>query len=104
MPDGTDIIRRVKEVIVKALNLQVASEEIPDDESLFGGGMGLDSTATLEIIFAVEEEFGFEVDDDELRVELFDSVRTIAEYVGGKLRMNDAPPELRPGSLSDGSE
>jgi acyl carrier protein len=71
----------VKEVIVRALHLQVAPDEIPDDETIFGGGLGADSTATLEIVFAVEEAFGIEVEDEDLRVELFDSVRSLTDYV-----------------------
>ena len=85
MHNNEHINRRIKEVIVEALDLQVYPEEISDDESLFGGGMGLDSTATLEIIFAVEEAFDIEVDDEELRIELFDSVSTLTQYVEQKL-------------------
>ena len=58
--------------------------EIPDDEELFGGGMDLDSMATLEIIAAIEEAFGITVEDDELTAELFDSVEVLAEYVATK--------------------
>ena len=94
MHNNEHINRRIKEVIVEALNLQVHPEEISDDESLFGGGMGLDSTATLEIIFAVEEAFDIEVDDEELRIELFDSVRTLTQYVEQKLAAAD--PSLKP--------
>jgi len=37
--------------------------------------------ATIEIIVGLEEEFGLEVPDEDLRVELFDSVKTMADYV-----------------------
>ena len=40
----------------------------------------------LEIIFALEQEFGIEVDDEELRVDLFDSVNSMVRYVSGKWR------------------
>ncbi len=84
MSDDAGIRRRVKEVIVRALGLQADPEEIPDGEAIFAGGIGADSGATLEVIFAIEEEFGIEVDDEDLRVELFDSVGTLAEYVKHK--------------------
>lgn len=103
MPDEASIGWRVKEVIVKALDLRVEPEEIPDDETIFGGGIGADSTATLEIVFAVEEEFGIEVEDEDLRVELFDSVRSLTEYVRRKLGMMDTSPEHESVSRSDGS-
>ena len=83
---------RVKRLIVKALNLQVKPEEIPDDEAIFGGGLGLDSIATLEIVFAMEEEFGLEVEDDELQAGFFDSVEALSKYVECKLLKNRALP------------
>ena len=86
MPDREDISRQVKDVIVEALGLQIDPEEISDDEVIFGDGIGADSTATLEIIFAIEDRFHIEVEDEDLRVELFDSVRTLTDYVDHKLR------------------
>lgn len=77
---------QIKHLIVAALGLDVDPAEIPDDEALFGG-MELDSMATLEIVAAIEEEFGITVEDDELTVELFGSVETLAEYVAGKQRV-----------------
>ena len=38
----------------------------------------------LELVAAIEEAFGIEVTDDELRVELFESLRDLVEYVEGK--------------------
>ena len=75
---------QIKHLIVATLGLDVDPAEIPDDETLFGGGMDLDSVATLEIIVAAEEAFGITVEDDELTVELFGSVETLAEYVASK--------------------
>ena len=75
----------IKELIVTSLDLQICPEDISDNEVIFGGGLGADSTATLEIIFAIEDEFQIEVADDELRVELFDSVDSLTEYVTQKL-------------------
>ena len=75
------IEHRVKQVIIRTLSLEVDAEEIDDEDALFGGGIGLNSMATIEIIVGLEEEFGIEVPDEDLRVELFDSVQTMADYV-----------------------
>ena len=80
----TPITRRVKQALVQALGLDVNPDEIDDNEPLFGEGLGADSIASLEIVFALEEEFGFEVDDEDLQVELFDSVRTLSQYIAEK--------------------
>ena len=87
-----ELTGRIKQLIVRALSLPVDPEEIPEEEPLFGDGVGLDSVATLEIVFAVEEEFGIEVEDDDLRVELFASVATLAEYVRNRLGEKSAYP------------
>ncbi len=75
------IEHRVKQVIIRTLSLEVDAEEIDDEDALFGGGLGPNSMATIEIIVGLEEEFDIEVPDEELRVELFDSVQTMADYV-----------------------
>lgn len=81
----TPITRRVKQAFVQALELDVDPDEIDDDEPLFGAGLGADSIASLKIVFALEEEFGFEVDDEDLQVELFHSVRTLSQYIAEKI-------------------
>ena len=75
---------RVKAAIARALRLAVPPDEIPDDEVLFGEGP--DSVLALELVVALEDEFGFEVDDDELGSELFDSVNGLTAYVARKER------------------
>ena len=80
----TAITRRVKQTLVQALELDIDPAEIDDDEPLFGEGLGADSITSLKIVFALEEEFGFEVDDEDLQVELFDSVRTLSQYIAEK--------------------
>ena len=50
----------------------------------FGDGLAADSMVALELVAAIEEAFGIEVTDDELRVELFESLRGLVEYVEGK--------------------
>jgi acyl carrier protein len=86
MPDETSIKQQVKRTVVKALQLEVDPDEIPDDEALFGEGLDADSIASLEIVFALEQEFDIEVEDEELRVELFASVQSLVTYVIDKQR------------------
>ena len=84
MPDDAAVRHRVKIAVSRALHLPMPPDEIPDNEVLFGAGAGPDSVVALEIVFALEDEFGFEVDDEELGAELFDSVNTLTAYVKGK--------------------
>jgi acyl carrier protein len=80
--DRDDTRRRVKETLVAALQFEVDAADIPDDEPLFATGVGAASIATLELIAALEKEFGFAVDDDDLRLELFESINSIVDYLG----------------------
>ena len=73
----SNVTQRVKRTIVRSLGLEIAPEELADDEVLFGSGLGADSEATLEVVFALEAEFGIEVEDEELRVELFATVQSL---------------------------
>ena len=71
------VATRVKTLLVQVLQIDIDPEDIADDEPLFGDGLDADSMLSLELISAIEEAFGIEVTDDELRVEMFD-------YVEGK--------------------
>lgn len=87
-----DIAQRVKQALVQGLQLKINPEDIADDEPLFGEGLDADSIAALEIVFALEEEFGFEVEDEDLRVDLFESVRTLTSYIEGRLALQSPMP------------
>lgn len=86
------IAHRVKQTIIRSLGLEIAPEELADDEVLFGSGLGADSEATLGVVFALEAEFGIEVEDEELRVELFATVQSLVDYVGRKLGPSSSGP------------
>ena len=62
-----DLTRRLKETLVERLDLDRHCDEIPDDCLLFGVGLGLDSVDALEIVVAVESEFGLRVEDDDMQ-------------------------------------
>lgn len=44
----------------------------------------IDSTGIMEVIFFLEEEFGVEVEDEEMVPENLDSVDNIVKYIGVK--------------------
>ena len=60
---------RVKTLLVQVLQIDIDPEDIADDEPLFGDGLDADSMLALELVSAIEEAFGIEVTDDELRLE-----------------------------------
>lgn len=62
-------------------------ESLREDTSLMEEGI-MDSTGILELLFFIEETFGFSVKDDELVPENMDSLQNIARFVDRKLNPN----------------
>ena len=84
--DRKRLEHRIKEKVVKALELDIEPSDIPDNEILFGGGFGVDSVSMLEILVAIEEEFEIEIEDENFRVEEFSSIRQLAEYIDSAIQ------------------
>lgn len=80
-----DLPKRIKEVIVESLNLEIEPDDIGNEDLLFGTHLGLDSVSTLMLVEALEDEFNIEVEDEELTPELFESVSALADYVKEKM-------------------
>ena len=56
-------LNRVIELLISGLQLDRSSEELDPDTPLFGTGLGLDSVDAVEIVVALESEFGVSLDD-----------------------------------------
>ncbi|MEU4154951.1 acyl carrier protein [Actinoplanes sp. NPDC026670] len=74
----------VKAVLVSTLGIQDRAATIDADTQLLGNLPELDSMAVLELIAALESEFGISVDDDEVTAEVFDTLGTLAALVDSK--------------------
>jgi len=62
-------------------NFLVSDDDFTDDDSFLERGI-VDSTGVLELVMFVEENFGFNVPDEDILPENFDSVARLAAYVG----------------------
>jgi len=82
----SELNEKIKEVIIKALELEdVTPADIDDAAPLFGEGLGLDSIDALELVIAVKEEFGVSfVQNSEETRKAFASVNALAEYIASK--------------------
>jgi acyl carrier protein len=80
-----DLARRLKEIIVESLNLEGTSpESIDDQEPLFGEGLGLDSVDALELVVALEKEYGIKIRSDEIDPQAFATVDSLSRFVAGR--------------------
>jgi acyl carrier protein len=87
----------VKKLIIERLKLEeIAVEDIDTDAPLFGEGLGLDSIDALELVIGLEKEYGVSIPDAEVGREVFQSVRTIAQYIvdnqGKEVAVADGSP------------
>ena len=83
--DDTQLKRRIKEIMVENLMLQVTAEDITDDKPLFGPeGLGLDSVDALQLVVALDKNFGLKIPDPAAAKSILVSVNSIAAAVQAK--------------------
>lgn len=69
-------------MMVENLMLQVTADEIGDDQALFGpGSLGLDSVDALQLVVALDKNFGLKVPDPAAAKVILQSVNTIVAAV-----------------------
>lgn len=77
-----ELIFQVKKLIIDSLRIDgMAPEEIETDAPLFGDGLGLDSIDALQLVVAMEKEYGVVVPDAATGTKVFQSARSMAEYI-----------------------
>ena len=81
--DTNQRIRNQVQKLAKALGRP--PREVGDDEVLPSSGL-LDSAAILELILWVENEFDLEVDQEDLSLDNFGTVRKMVEYIEARKR------------------
>lgn len=80
--DDLPLMHEVAELIVSALNLEVAAADIDPDAPLFGEGLGLDSIDILEIAMVISKRYGFPLrSDNEDNVRIFSSLCHLTQHV-----------------------
>jgi acyl carrier protein len=76
------LIKDLQIKIVDVLNLSdVQPDDIETDKRLVGGALGIDSIDVLEMAIMIEKDYGVKIDNKELGVKVFATLRTLAEYI-----------------------
>ncbi len=79
------VIDDIKIVLRDALMLGDRAQEFDASTPLFGSLPEFDSMAVVTVITAIEEQFDFIVDDDEITAEAFETVGSLSSFVEQKL-------------------
>ncbi|BDD84018.1 acyl carrier protein [Tsukamurella pulmonis] len=77
-----ELNRRIKQLVIDGLGLEVTPEAISDNQPLFGRGLEMDSLDTLEVVVLVNDEFGVSVSDSDAQA--FGSVNALADVILAK--------------------
>ena len=72
-----------KNVLIKYLNLEdITADDIADSDVLIGDeGLGLDSVDSIELVLAIEKEYGVKITDTKSYSTIFASVENLLAYV-----------------------
>ena len=77
--DRKEMCRKIKQIIVDQLYLDMEPDFISDVQPLFGRGLELDFIDALELAVGIYNEFSVTVSDGDAKI--FASVNAIADYI-----------------------
>lgn len=75
----SQVIQRVKRNLITSLSLPFEEDDLHEDISLLGSGLGLDSLDALELILGIQREFGVKVEEG--NIGLLRSINTLVDYL-----------------------
>jgi acyl carrier protein len=79
---SNELIREVATLLVDALNLELAPDEIDPQAPLYGDGLGLDSIDILEVSLVISKKYGIQLRaDDENNEKIYASLASLCEHI-----------------------
>lgn len=79
------MIEEIKKLVGDSLQLGDRIDELKEDTELLGNFPELDSMAVVTILTAIEDYYGFTIDDDEIDAETFLSLGSLVSFVESKI-------------------
>ena len=78
-------LAEVKNIVTDTLGLGARGAALAADSALLGAIPELDSMAVINLITALEEQYGFSIADDEISAEVFETLGSLSAFVDRKL-------------------
>ena len=80
-----DKLDGVRNLLKTSLQLGERADRLSGGSALLGAIPELDSMAVVKLITTMEEQYGIQVDDDEISADTFATVGTLARFLADKL-------------------
>jgi acyl carrier protein len=75
----------VRAVVVSTLHIQDRADDLVPESELLGSLPELDSTAVVELLVALQDRFGIEIQDDEVIGDIFETLGQLTAFIDSKL-------------------
>jgi len=78
------VFGEVKNILISAL--QLSDSPLTMESPLLGAMPEFDSMAVVSVLTALEDHYGFFIDDDEIDADVFQTLGTLVKFVEQKLK------------------
>ena len=78
------ITEQLRQIITTHLDVEVSIDDISAETQLMGEGLALDSIAIIELITSVEDTFNVQLSEDDLDMEKFSTINSLAQLIASK--------------------
>ena len=75
----------VKAVLVATLDIKERADELLPESELLGNLPELDSLAVVELLVALQDRFGIEIEDDEVISDIFETLGQLTAFIDSKV-------------------
>ena len=80
-PNDIELGTKIKDAIIRVLDLDVDREQLNDDTSLYSSVIRMDSLTLLQLLVTLEGEFNIEIDDEDVMNANLKNVGSLVEMV-----------------------
>lgn len=78
-------VEEVRQIVGSVLQLGERTQSLREDTELLGNIPEFDSMAVVSVLTELEEQYGIEVDDDEISAETFETLGSLVAFINTKL-------------------
>jgi acyl carrier protein len=86
MADSQANFENVKAVVVATLDIKDRADDLVPESQLLGSLPELDSVAVVELVVALQDRFGIEIEDDEVIGDIFETLGQLTAFIDSKIR------------------